>query len=324
VGTVEKNIKVRKKIDLQRRVPLFLLLMLVIVLSIANSNFLSLQAMYNLLLQISSIGIVALGAMIVLITAGIDFTAGYGMSLAGVTGGYFYMATGGNGIVLLVVSLAIGALVGIVNGTIIAKMRLHPFITTLAMMSVCQGVSMMISEGRNIEITSDWLLFLGQGRLIGFLPPVFLIFVLAVFIMYIVLNKTKLGVYTYAIGGNEDAVSYSGIRVDLYKIAVYAVAGLLYGLAAIVTVVKVTVITPNISGTVLLDGIAAAVVGGTSITGGRGTVSGTVIGTAIMTLISTLLTFLSIPPLLRDALKGLIIIVILIFDAGMTRMAKRR
>ena len=125
-------------------------------------------------------------------------------------------------------------------------------------------------------------------------------------------------------GGNEDAVVYSGINDNFYKVIVYIIAGLCYGIAAILSVTQVTVITPNISGTVLLDGIASAVVGGTSLAGGRGTVLGVIIGTFIITLISTLLTFFGVSPLLRDAMKGLIIIGVLLFDTVLNRLSKRQ
>jgi len=313
-----------KKIDLQKQVPVALFLMLVIAVSLTNRNFLTAQAMYNLMLQASSVGIIALGAMLVLISAGIDFTAGHGMALAGVAAGYFYVASGNNGIVLVVVALLAGGLLGLVNGVLIAKLKLPPFIATLAMMTVCLGLALMISEGRRVVVESPYILAFGQGRLFGVIPPVFLAYLFLVGVMYLILNRSKLGVYAYAMGGNEDAVKYAGINIDRYKILIYVVAGLFYGVAAVVVGAKVTVITPSVSGTLLLDGIASAVVGGTSITGGRGRVFGTVIGTLIILLISTLLTFLRVPSLLRDALRGAIIIGILLFDSFMVRMAKKK
>lgn len=316
--------KLFKGSNLQRYAPAFLLLILVVILAVTNANFLSAQSFFNLLLQVSAMGVVALGAMLVLLTGGIDFTAGYGMSLAGVTAGYFYFLSGNNGIVLILTAVVMGVLVGTINGLIITKLKLHPFIATLAMMSVCQGVSMMVSEGRQVIISSPFLLKLGQGRLFGFLPISFIAYAVIVLCIFVLVNRTKLGVYAYSLGGNEDAVLYSGINKDLYKILVYLVAGLCYGLASVITVSQVTVITTNISGTVLLDGIAAAVVGGTSLTGGRGTVGGTVMGAFIITLISTLLTFLSVPPLLRDAIKGLIIIAILLFDVALNKIGKKQ
>jgi ribose/xylose/arabinose/galactoside ABC-type transport system permease subunit len=220
---------------------------------------------------------------------------------------------------LILVSAVVGLSAGLLNGTIITKLKLHPFIVTLAMMSAFQGLSMMISEGRQVVITSPFLLTLGQGRLFGFLPVSFIAYLLILGGVYFIVNHTKIGTYAYAIGGNKDAVVYSGINKNLYETVIYGIAGLLYGLAGVITVSQVTVITANISGTVLLDGIAAAIVGGTSLLGGRGTVEGTCVGTFIIILISTLLTFLGIPPLLRDALKGVIIIGILLFDVAIRK-----
>lgn len=309
--------------NLQKYAPVFLMLILMTVLTVANDNFLTGQSIYNLLSQVSALGIVALGAMIVLLTAGIDFTAGFGLSLAGVTAGVVYIASGNKGWVLIMVSILTGALVGLLNGVIIVGLKLNPFIATLAMMTVCKGVSMMVSEGRQVQITSPGLLKLGSGKLFGFFPISFFVFVVVIIIMYILLNKTKLGIYTYAIGGNEEAVGYSGINKGFYKMMVYTVAGILYGSAAIITCSQVTIITSNISGDYLLDGIASAIVGGTSLLGGKGRISGTIIGAFIITLITTILNFFQVPFLLREVIKGLIIIGILIFNAGIEKISVR-
>lgn len=310
------------KRNIQRYAPLILFVILFLILSIYNSNFISAQSMYNLMMQVSSLGVVALGAMVTLISGGIDFTAGYGMSLAGVSAGALYVVSGQNGLVLIASAIIIGGLVGLINGVIITKLRLHPFIVTLAMMSVCQGLSTMVAEGKKIVIQTDYLLTLGSGKIFGIIPVCFIIFMVIAFIMWVIMNRTPIGVYMYAMGGNEDAVVYSGINDKFYKIIVYVIAGLCYGIAAILSVSQVTVITPNISGTVLLDGIASAVVGGTSLAGGRGRVVGVIIGTFIITLISTLLTFFGVSPLLRDVMKGLIIIGVLLFDMILNRLSK--
>ena len=309
--------------DLQKYAPVFLMLVLMLILTIANKNFLTGQSIYNLLSQVAALGIVALGSMLVLLTAGIDFTAGFGLSLAGVTAGVAYISSGDKGWVLVLVSVLTGAVVGLLNGLIIVGLKLNPFIATLAMMTVCKGISMMVSEGRQVQITSPGLLKLGSGKLFGFLPIAFILFAAVIFIIYLILNKTKLGIYTYAIGGNEDAVAYSGINKDLYKVFVYVTAGVCYGIAAIITCSQVTIITSNISGDYLLDGIASAIVGGTSLLGGKGRVSGTVIGAFIITLITTILNFLQVPFLLREVIKGLIIVGILVFNAGIEKLSAK-
>jgi len=309
--------------SLDKYVPVFLMILLMAVLTISNRNFLSGQSIFNLLQQVSALGIVAFGAMIVLLTAGIDFTAGFGLSLAGVTAGYVYLESGNNGIVLILTALLVGAAIGFINGAIIVKLNLNPFITTLAMMSICKGVSMLVSEGRQVTITTNYLLSLGSGRILSCIPVSFVVFMIAVILMHIIMNKTKLGIYTYAMGGNEDAVVYSGINKGRYKILVYTAAGICYGLAAVITCAQVTVITSNISGDYLLDGIAAAVIGGTGLQGGKGTVFGVTIGAFIITLITTILNFLQVPYLFREVIKGLIIMGILLFDIVVSKTTAR-
>lgn len=311
------------KKNLSRYAPAFILAAMIIVLVIANRNFLSGQSIFNLMLQVSAVGVVAFGAMLVLISSGIDFSSGYCMALAGVVAGYLYNTAGNSGVVLIITAIIVGALVGLVNGLIITKLNLHPFISTLAMMSVCKGLSVMVGEGGQTLISTGYLLALGQDRLFGIVPYSFILFIVVAVIMWFIVNRTRVGVYTYAMGGNEDAVFYSGINQNLFKVLVYVIAGACYGIAAILTVSQVTVISSNISGDVLLDGIASAVIGGTSLQGGRGTVSGTIIGAFIITLITTLLTFLGIPPLLRDAIKGCIIIAALLFDVAISRISKK-
>ncbi len=311
------------KNSLKRFVPVIIFICMFAVLAVYNTNFLRPQSIANLLMQVSAVGVVALGAMITLISGGIDFTAGYGLSLSGVAAGAIYGASGNNGVILILSAVAIGACVGLVNGVIITRLNLHPFIVTLAMMSVCQGMSTMIAEGKKIEITSEYLLELGSGKLFGFLPFSFLTLMLIAFLMGAVMHRTRIGVYTYAMGGNEDAVIYSGINEKVYKTLVYVIAGVCYGIGAILSVSQVTVITPNISGTYLLDGIAAAVIGGTSLSGGKGKISGVIIGAFIIILITTLLTFLGVPSLLRDAVKGAIIIGILLLDAFINGVSLR-
>lgn len=319
-----EKIQIKKRVDIQKCAPIILMLLLMILLTIANRNFLTAQSIYNLLLQVSALGIVALGAMMVLLTAGIDFTGGYGLSLAGVTAGIAYIQIGNNPMIFIITALTVGALVGLVNGLIITQLKLSPFITTLATMSICKGISLTISSGHQVTLTDKLLLAIGSGKIFGFLPYSFLVFVVGIFIIYICMNKTRFGVYTYAIGGNEDSVTYSGIKIKLYKVLVYVAAGVCYGLAAIITCCQVTIITTDISGSFLLDGIAAAVVGGTSLLGGKGNILGTVVGAFIITLITTMLNFFKVPFLLRDVIKGVIIVAVLIFNVIIAKTAEKQ
>lgn len=162
-------------------------------------------------------------------------------------------------------------------------------------------------------------LYIGQGVLFGWLPVSFIIFLAVCLLGYIILNRTRMGVYVYAMGGNENAAVYAGVNIRWYKFLVYVFAGLCTGIGAVVTCSRVAVVSSSISGDVLMDGIASAVIGGTSVSGGKGTISGTIAGVLIMGLITTSLTYLNVDTLLRDVVKGLIIIAALLIDTVANR-----
>lgn len=302
---------------LYKQAPLFILIFLILIISILNREFRSLQTLSNLLQQVSAVGVVALGAMIVIISGGIDFTAGNGLAMIGMAAGTVY-ALGynvNNLLTVATITLVLGALLGSVNGLIIARLNIQPFIATLAMMSVAKGLSLMIGGGNMVKFTDEQILFTGQQKFFGFLPMPFLIFLFVALIMYIILNKTKLGTYAYAIGSNEEAARFAGIDVIRYKILIYILAGVYTGIASLLTISRIAMATPNIAGTILLDAIAAAIIGGTSLSGGKGTISGTIIGVFIVIVISTALVYLKIAPEMQDFFKGAIILVAVGIDA---------
>ena len=204
----EKRSFIRTQIDLQRAVPYIILALLAIVLSVSNSNFLQISTFRNLFQSVSATGIVAVGAMLVLITGGIDFTTQYGLSVAAVSAGSLYVYFGQNVWALVITGILVGGLIGVVNGFIISKFHMPPFIVTLAMMSILQGLALMISEGKQILIKEPETLFIGQGVLFGWLPIPFIIFLVVSFVGYIILNRTKMGVYIYTMGGNENAAHH--------------------------------------------------------------------------------------------------------------------
>lgn len=300
----------RKKHDI---IPLFVLIAMIIVLSFANKNFMQISTFTNLFQSVAPMGIVAIGAMFVIITAGIDFTSGFGLAVAGVSAGVLYSNTNHNLIVLLFTGILIGTIIGLINGLIITKLKISPFIATLAMMSVLQGMSLLISQGQRLLINDPKALWVGQGK-IGFMPVSFIVFIIMCMISHILLTKTKFGIYVYAMGGNEQSLTYTGVNVTLYKTLVYVFAGFCTGLGSLITISRIALITPNISGSILLDAIASAIIGGTKISGGKGRIFGTFIGVLIMGLIGMTLTYLNIDNLLRDVVKGGIIIVALLLN----------
>ena len=324
VAEKEKRKKFNYRNKIQRLTPIILFVVLFVVLAAVNKNFLRAQALLNLSLQVAPTAIISLGAMFVMITGGIDFTSGYGLALAGVTAGAMYDKCGNNGWILVLVAIAVGMAIGFINGIIITRMNLHPFIVTLAMMTVSKGLAVMVSEGTSIKLTTPWLLALGKGRILSIFSLSFIVLLVFAAVVWVLLNKTVIGTYAYAIGGNEDTVVYSGIDRKKYKVIAYTFAGFTYGLASIITVSQLTEVTSKISGTVLLDGIAGAVIGGTSMSGGKGTVMGTLFGSLVMVMLSTLLTYLHVDTLLRDVIKGLLIVGILLIDVGLTALSNKK
>lgn len=320
--TVEAQKGRAKAIDTQRAVPLVILFFLIIVLSVMNPNFLQIATFRNLFQSVAATGIVAVGAMFVITTAGIDFTAGYGLSTAAVAAGALYVASDSTLPVLIVVGILVGGLIGLCNGLVITKLKLPPFIATLAMMSVLQGMALLISEGKQVLIKDPAALWLGQGVLFGWLPVPFVLFLAVCLIGYVLLNRTRMGVYIFAMGGNENAAAYAGVKVKKYKCLVYIFAGLCTGLAAVITCSRVAMVSSSLSGNILMDAVSSTVIGGTSVSGGKGTIMGTIAGVLIIGLISTALTYLNVDNLLRDMVKGLVIIGALLIDTAVNRTKK--
>lgn len=312
-----------KRINIQDLVPLLILFILLCVLTALNRDFISLNTALNLMQQVSAVGVVAIGGMIVIISGGIDFTAGYGLAMIGMLAGTIFARTsfGNSALLITLVCLFGGAALGLVNGFLIARFNLVPFIATLAVMSLAQGMSTYIGNGNMVLIRHEKLLWIGQGK-IGMIPVSFIIFLLVCVIAVFLLKKTKFGVYTYAIGSNEEASRYVGIDIVRYKTLVYLAAGVCTGIGALLTITKIGMAAPSIYGSTLLDAIAAATIGGTSLSGGKGRVFGTFIGAIIIVLITTALTYLKIKPELQDVFKGAVILFAIGFDAILNKLTK--
>lgn len=292
---------------------LLVLILFVVIMQILQPKFLTPANISSVLFSTASAGIVAVGAMFVLISGGLDFTSGYGTALCGVVGGVLYQATG-SAALLLVGCVLCGALIGIVNGLIITKMKIQPFIATLAMMLAIQGFIYLVCEGQIIFLDDPITDFLGKAALFGVIPVQALLFFAVVLLGHFILTSTKLGTYTYAIGGNEEAARCAGIPIDRYKIYIFVFAGLCTGVASVMMVTQLSLVTPSIGTTTLMDAISAAVIGGTSTAGGKGTAFGTLIGALIIGMISNALVLLLVPTNAQYLVKGLIIIFALYFN----------
>jgi inositol transport system permease protein len=293
---------------------LIILLVLFILMSILTPYFLTAGNLLNIILQMSTVGIIALGVTFVIITTGIDLSSGSVIALVSVASATFAHP----GQFLLIVPILVGLLVGfgtgLINGTIVAKGKIHAFIVTLGMMTVARGAALLFTGGQPIGGISDSFSFIGGGALIGIPVPI-LIFALVGIVSYILLNRTKFGKYVYAIGGNEQAARIAGVNVSKTLIMVYSYAGLLTGIAGIILTARISSGQPSAGLNYELDAISAAVIGGTSLYGGIGTVGGTIIGALILGIINNGFDLLGVSSYWQEILKGVIIVIAVLIDS---------
>jgi ribose/xylose/arabinose/galactoside ABC-type transport system permease subunit len=248
----------------------------------------------------------AIGMTFVILTAGIDLSVGSVLALTGVLCASFEHA-GLPVVVIVIATLSVGAIIGSVNGIIITKGKVTPFVVTLGMMSVARGLAHIYTDGQPISGFGERFRYIGGGDFF-YVPVPIIIFIFTLFIAAVILRDTRLGRYTYAIGGNEEAVRLSGINVDRFKIAVYAISGLAAALGAVILTSRLNA-GESIAGVGYeLDVIASVVIGGTSLMGGRGSVWGTFIGALLIGIIDNGMNLLIIPAYWQLVVKGSIII----------------
>jgi inositol transport system permease protein len=272
------------------------------------------QRLLIIILQVSIIGLLAIGVTQVIITGGIDLSSGSVVALSAMVAGSLAQSSDAGiraiyptltdlpAFIPIVTGLAVGALAGLVNGSLIAFGAIPAFIATLGMMVTARGLARFYTQGQPISMLTDEYTFIGSGAM-----PV-LIFVATAIIFHIALRYTKYGKYTYAIGGNMQAARVSGINVRRHLIVVYCIAGLLAGLGGIITSARAVSAQAAMGMSYELDAIAAAVIGGTSLSGGLGTIGGTVVGTLILGVMISGFTFLGVDAYIQDIVKGVIIV----------------
>lgn len=334
----EQGNKFKKFMTREKLIPLAIFIPLCILIGAFNSVFFTWQTWQNIMMQVSSVGIIAFGAMFVITSGGLDFTAGEGVSLAGVVAATVFVASGMNNVATIATGIATGAFIGVINGLLITKMKIQPFIATLAMMTIIKGFLLAVSEGTIIHMDVEGATFteIGQGIIpfealgpnasgeIQGLPVAFIIFICIAIGVSVVLTRTKFGQATLAMGGNEEASRLVGVKVDWYRFWVYVFAGALTGLGAMLTLARVGSIGVTLGGTTLLmDVVAAAVIGGTAVSGGRCNTFGVVIGTFIVITISSALIYLNVDPNWRDVVKGVIILAALCIDVAAIRASEK-
>lgn len=291
------------------------LLALVLIFSFLSENFRTISNMINILQATSVIGVLAVSATIIIITGGIDLSVGTAMTFTAVTAGMLLTWLGLPIPLGVMGAILIGALTGLASGFFITKMRIPPFIATLGMMLVLKGLSLIFTGTKPIYFNdSPGFTDIASGSIIESVVPAFplpngviILFAVAALIAWI-LNRTALGRYTYAIGSNEEATRLSGVNVDAWKMGIYALAGAVTGVAGILIASRLNSAQPALGQGYELEAIAAVVIGGTSLAGGRGTILGTIIGALIMSVLTNGLRILSVAPEWQIVATGFIII----------------
>jgi len=316
---VIKNKKSRAPIYTNQKFILIVMIVLMsVITTIFNPNFLTFRNIVNILLQISVISIVSAGATFVMISGNFDISVGSMVGLA--TTSSAILVIEGYGIFFsMVVGIIICIIAGLVNGIIIAKTRTPSFIITLATLSIYHGISLITTGGITKSLRGKFAI-LGRGTTLGFIPnPVLVMFGVYIF-LGIILKYSKFGRRVYAIGGNEEAAYLSGVNTDLNKILIYGLNGLLVGIASIVLLSRLGSALPSTGSGMELRAIAAVVIGGVPLTGGKGSALGTFLGVVLMGLISNVLNMLNISAYYQEVAIGLIIsIAVIISNIGKMR-----
>ena len=289
--------------------------------SFASTSFMQIDNIMGILQSTAVNGVLAIACTFIIITAGIDLSVGTLMTFCAVMTGVvlvywelpFYLG--------LVAAILTGALIGMINGAMIAKMKIPPFIATLGMMMLLKGLSLVVSGTKPIYFSDvEQFGIISQESLIGYfipampIPNAVLILFLVALLGAFILNKTILGTYTFALGSNEEAVRLSGVNVDRWKIIVYSFAGALCGIAGLMIASRLNSAQPALGPGYELDAIAAVVIGGTSLAGGVGTILGTIIGAFIISVLTNGLRILSVAQEWQTVVTGVIIILAVYAD----------
>ncbi|MDR8732154.1 ABC transporter permease [Burkholderia pseudomultivorans] len=286
--------------------PLVGLVVVCIAMMIASPGFLSAANLENVLRQVSINAIIAVGMTCVILTGGIDLSVGSVMALSGTLAAGL-MVAGVNAVAALAIGIAVGFGFGFLNGVFVAFAGMPPIIVTLATMGIARGLALIYTGGYPIDGLPDWVAFFGSGKVLGIQAPVLIMLVVYV-IAWLLLERMPFGRYVYAIGGNEQATRLTGVRVARVKLIVYTLAGVTSALAAIVLTGRLMSGQPNAGVGFELDAIAAVVMGGTSISGGRGAILGTLVGALLLGVLNNGLNMIGVNPYVQNVIKGGIIL----------------
>lgn len=294
--------------------PLVALVILSIILSFVTEYFFTMRNLMNVLRQAAALGLMALGMLIVIITAGIDLSVGSILAFAGVSMAILNKYYGVNPLLAILICIVVGAFLGFTNGILLTKLRLpHPFIATIGTMKIFRGIVLIITLGAPVSGLDKQILWIGEGS-IGPIPAAFLFLIVIAVLTSFFLNRTILGRHIYAVGGNPLTAKLSGVNTGYVLIATYTLSGLLTAFSAIVLAGRVDSVSPLAGTGWELDAIASVILGGASFFGGKGNVLGTLSGVLLITVIRNGMNLLNIRPDAQDIVLGSVIIFAVFID----------
>ena len=302
----------RKILEFFRRNPALGGLMgIYVFLSAMSDRFFTLSNQINILRQVSIQAIIAFGMTVVIISGGIDLSVGSVFAFSAVV--MASVLKQGSVFLGILVALLIGGAFGLANGLLVAKGKMQPFIATLATMAIARSFTLVYTQGMPITGFSRSFRYIGRGEILGVPIPV-VIMVSILLLMWYILRMTKLGLYAYSIGGNEEATRLSGVKVNLYKVSFYVISGVLTAVSAIILTARLNSAQPIFGVGYELDAIAAVVLGGASLSGGTGGVIGTFFGALLMGVINNGLNLLNVSPFYQQAVKGIVILLAVLLE----------
>jgi ribose transport system permease protein len=321
-------ISIKKYSNIARFQSLIALFLMCLALTVMTDNFLTADNFWNVMRQISVNVCISVGMTLVILTAGIDLSVGSVLALCGaITAGLLKhglsipsmnLFIGFTVFGVVIVGVLFGGVMGLINGYTITKFNVPAFVATLAMLTMARGLTMLWTQGHPITGLGDSFGFLGTGWFVGIPMPVWISGII-VLVAIVLTNKTRFGRYIYAIGGNENAARLSGIPVTKIKVWVYILAGMLAAVGGALVTARLDSAQPNAGISYELDAIAAVVIGGTSLSGGRGSIFGTVLGAMIIGVLNNGLVLLDVSPFWQQVIKGVVILLAVIIDKANRR-----
>lgn len=296
----------------------FVMILMIVILAFAAPNFFKLGNITNVLSTVALNGVLALGMVFVITAGGIDLSIGAMLALASTTIGVVLQLTGSNLIACVAAIVACGVL-GLINGVLVAGFNMFPFVVTLASQLVIRGLGYVISGGYSFALANPTFSQIGLGKIGEYLPYPILILAAVFFISYILLHQTRFGRYVYAVGGNINAATASGVNIFWTRTMTFVISGVFAGIAGIIMTARINAAQPNIGIGYETDAIAACVIGGTSFAGGVSTIPGTLVGIVIIGLIYNGMNLLHVESYWQMIVKGLLILGAVMLDMALNK-----